>query len=78
PRTLDLDVLLVDDLASDDPVLLLPHPRLTQRAFVLLPLLELHERLEVALPLPPGFTVPALQALSERLAREQGLERRGD
>ncbi|GAB1434817.1 hypothetical protein MASR2M32_10370 [Sphaerotilus sulfidivorans] len=80
PRTLDLDVLLIDDLASDDPVLLLPHPRLLERAFVLLPLLELHAALGGALPLPlPGRADRAgLQALADRLAREQGLERRPD
>lgn len=38
PRTLDVDVLLVDDLVSDDPVLTIPHPRMGERAFVLAPL----------------------------------------
>jgi 2-amino-4-hydroxy-6-hydroxymethyldihydropteridine diphosphokinase len=37
PRTLDVDVLAVDDVRSADPVLTLPHPRATQRAFVLVP-----------------------------------------
>ncbi|MES1163177.1 MAG: 2-amino-4-hydroxy-6-hydroxymethyldihydropteridine diphosphokinase, partial [Rhizobacter sp.] len=46
PRTLDLDLLLHGDQVSDDPDLLLPHPRLHQRAFVLLPLLELAPGLE--------------------------------
>jgi 2-amino-4-hydroxy-6-hydroxymethyldihydropteridine diphosphokinase len=41
PRTLDIDVLLFDTLTLDDPVLKIPHPRMTQRGFVLLPLLEL-------------------------------------
>jgi 2-amino-4-hydroxy-6-hydroxymethyldihydropteridine diphosphokinase len=41
PRTIDVDVLLYDDRTSDDPALTLPHPRMTERAFVLLPLLEL-------------------------------------
>jgi 2-amino-4-hydroxy-6-hydroxymethyldihydropteridine diphosphokinase len=41
PRTLDLDVLLYDALCQDDPALTLPHPRCHERAFVLLPLLEL-------------------------------------
>ncbi len=39
-RPLDLDLLLVEDLVSDDPRLLLPHPRLRKRPFVLAPLLE--------------------------------------
>ncbi len=37
PRTLDVDVITVDDVVSDDPVLTLPHPRAAQRAFVLVP-----------------------------------------
>lgn len=78
PRTLDLDVLLIDDLASDDPVLLLPHPRLLERACVLLPLLELHATLGGVLPLPGRADRAGLQALADRLAREQGLERRPD
>lgn len=41
PRTLDLDVLLYGDLCQDDPALVLPHPRLHERAFVLLPLAEI-------------------------------------
>jgi len=41
PRTLDADVLLVGDLSSDDPEILIPHPRLYERNFVLAPLREL-------------------------------------
>ncbi len=37
PRTLDVDVITVDDVRSDDPDLTLPHPRAAERAFVLLP-----------------------------------------
>ena len=37
PRTLDVDVVAVDDVASDDPELTLPHPRAAERAFVLVP-----------------------------------------
>jgi 2-amino-4-hydroxy-6-hydroxymethyldihydropteridine diphosphokinase len=40
-RTIDVDVLLHDDEQIDEPDLVVPHPRMTQRAFVLLPLLEL-------------------------------------
>jgi 2-amino-4-hydroxy-6-hydroxymethyldihydropteridine diphosphokinase len=40
-RTLDLDLLLYDDLELLTPQLQIPHPRITQRAFVLLPLLEI-------------------------------------
>ena len=41
PRPLDLDLLLVDELVLDTPELTLPHPRLHERAFVLVPLAEL-------------------------------------
>lgn len=41
PRTLDLDVLLYGAVQQDDPTLTLPHPRMTERAFVLRPLHEL-------------------------------------
>jgi len=40
PRTLDVDVLWIDGETSDDPELLLPHPRLFERPFVLAPLEE--------------------------------------
>jgi 2-amino-4-hydroxy-6-hydroxymethyldihydropteridine diphosphokinase len=40
-RTLDLDILLYDDLSHADPKLHVPHPRAHQRAFVLYPLLEI-------------------------------------
>jgi 2-amino-4-hydroxy-6-hydroxymethyldihydropteridine diphosphokinase len=40
-RTLDVDVLLVGDLVVDEPDLQVPHPRLRQRAFVLVPLHDL-------------------------------------
>lgn len=41
PRTLDLDILLYDDLQCHDEKLTLPHPRMLQRAFVLKPLMEI-------------------------------------
>ena len=41
PRTLDVDVVTVDDVRSDDPELTLPHPRAAGRAFVLVPWLAI-------------------------------------
>ena len=41
PRTLDLDLLLYEDRVIDTPKLILPHPRMHLRAFVLAPLLEI-------------------------------------
>ncbi|CAN5584607.1 2-amino-4-hydroxy-6-hydroxymethyldihydropteridinediphosphokinase [soil metagenome] len=41
PRTLDLDLLLYDDIAIETPVLTVPHPRMHERAFVLVPLAEI-------------------------------------
>jgi len=40
PRAIDLDLLLFDDLALDEPGLTVPHPRMRERAFVLVPLAE--------------------------------------
>jgi 2-amino-4-hydroxy-6-hydroxymethyldihydropteridine diphosphokinase len=41
PRTVDIDILLIDELTIADDHLMVPHPRMHQRAFVLMPLLEL-------------------------------------
>jgi 2-amino-4-hydroxy-6-hydroxymethyldihydropteridine diphosphokinase len=65
PRTLDIDVLLWNGLRSDDPVLTIPHPRMQERAFVVLPLLDLDsdpilpgERRLLDLPTPRGDARP--------------------
>jgi 2-amino-4-hydroxy-6-hydroxymethyldihydropteridine diphosphokinase len=44
PRTLDIDVLLYGDLVRDSPDPVLPHPRLHERLFVLVPLAEVGPR----------------------------------
>ena len=48
PRTLDLDLLLYGDAVIDTPDLSVPHPRLRERAFVLLPLAEIAPALVTA------------------------------
>jgi len=53
PRILDLDLLHVDGVQMDDPRLTLPHPRMAERAFVLLPLRDIAPDL----PLPGRGTV---------------------
>ena len=47
PRTLDLDLLHVDGVVLNDARLTLPHPRIAERAFVLLPLAELAPELDL-------------------------------
>ncbi len=41
PRTIDIDILLYDDQVIDTPELVIPHPKMTERAFVLIPLDEI-------------------------------------
>jgi 2-amino-4-hydroxy-6-hydroxymethyldihydropteridine diphosphokinase len=54
PRTLDVDVLLVGDEVSDDPEILVPHPRMYERSFVLVPLHELAPELVTRAQLDAG------------------------
>lgn len=65
PRTLDLDILLIDDLAIDAPSLTVPHPRMHERAFVLLPLAE------IAPGRVPGEWLAAVR--SQQIARRDDL-----
>lgn len=63
PRTLDIDILVFGDVQSDDPELTLPHPRLLERAFVLVPLADIAPELVIG-----DATV---QGHLERLAPEE-------
>lgn len=47
PRTVDLDLLLIEGVTLDEPGLTLPHPRLHERAFALEPLVELDPEIVV-------------------------------
>lgn len=60
PRTLDIDLLLYgDEVVDDPPTLAVPHPRLTERAFVLVPLMEVM----------PGGELPDGTRLTQAVAR---------
>lgn len=59
PRTIDVDLLLYGDRVVRDEELLVPHPRMVERAFVLAPLLELEPRL-----VEPGTGRPYAEYLS--------------
>jgi 2-amino-4-hydroxy-6-hydroxymethyldihydropteridine diphosphokinase len=48
PRVLDLDLLLYDDIAMDSTELTLPHPRMHERGFVMIPLAEISPKLTIA------------------------------
>jgi 2-amino-4-hydroxy-6-hydroxymethyldihydropteridine diphosphokinase len=67
PRTLDLDLLLMQGVQIDTPELALPHPRMHQRAFVLLPLEEIDPTLEIPGhgPLPALIAATAGQQISK-------------
>jgi 2-amino-4-hydroxy-6-hydroxymethyldihydropteridine diphosphokinase len=47
PRTIDIDLLAYDDVVINDADLILPHPRLFERGFVLVPLAEIAPDLEI-------------------------------
>ena len=59
PRILDLDLLLYGDRIFDEPDFVLPHPRLHERAFVLLPLADV----------APEFEIPGHGRVADLLAR---------
>ena len=67
PRTLDLDLLLYEDAQFADDVLAVPHPRMHERAFVLVPLAEI----------APDVIIPAKGPVGDWLLRcaNQDIER---
>ena len=66
PRLLDLDVLLYSDAVIDAPGLRIPHPRMTERRFVLAPLAEVW----------PGAELPGRGLVEDLLASVAGQEAR--
>ena len=69
PRTLDLDLLLFDDQIIDTDELSVPHPRIQERQFVLIPLAEIDRYL-----IHPVLNKSA-QELLENLKQDQGVEK---
>jgi 2-amino-4-hydroxy-6-hydroxymethyldihydropteridine diphosphokinase len=47
PRTIDLDILLYNQENIESEQLIVPHPRMTERAFVMIPLLEIDRKIEI-------------------------------
>ena len=60
PRTLDVDVLLYDDVTLDDPDLTIPHPRMWEREFVLAPLRDVAPELAGPAAAQTGVRVAAV------------------
>lgn len=75
PRVIDIDLLLFDDRVIDDGVLVLPHPRLDERRFVLEPLCDIAS--EVIHPVC-GRTFGLLAKHARKRYAEQAVERVGD
>jgi 2-amino-4-hydroxy-6-hydroxymethyldihydropteridine diphosphokinase len=67
PRSLDVDVIVCDDVISEDPRLILPHPRAHERAFVLLPWLDVEPDATLRVG---GVDVPVSELL-ERLSADE-------
>lgn len=65
PRTLDLDILLFNQENIETERLIVPHPRMTERAFVLVPLAEIDRDIEI-----PAVTKPISLLLDELQDRE--------
>ena len=61
PRSLDLDLLLYGDMVADAPELVLPHPGMQERAFVLYPLADI----------APGLVIPGSGTVEELCAHHK-------
>ena len=75
PRTLDVDVIVYGDVVSDDPELMLPHPRAWERAFVLAPWLDADPDAEIP---GQGRVAGLLEAAVARNGGQPGVRRLAD
>jgi 2-amino-4-hydroxy-6-hydroxymethyldihydropteridine diphosphokinase len=66
PRTLDLDILLYGDKTISTKDLEIPHPRMTQRAFVLIPLIEIDPFITIPKQGPAHNFIPAVASQAIR------------
>jgi len=70
PRSIDLDLLLYDGLSCNEPDLVLPHPRMRERAFVLVPLAEIDRSFAALRDALPASELSSVELLdSGRVAR---------
>jgi 2-amino-4-hydroxy-6-hydroxymethyldihydropteridine diphosphokinase len=74
PRTLDIDLIAVGDLTSDDPELTLPHPRAHERAFVLVPWAEAEPAAELPGRGPVAGLLESLDRAGVRLRQDLSLQ----
>ncbi|MEI7426693.1 MAG: 2-amino-4-hydroxy-6-hydroxymethyldihydropteridine diphosphokinase [Betaproteobacteria bacterium] len=78
PRTLDIDLLIYDDFHCTEPELIIPHPRITERMFVLLPLLELVPDIELPLHGKLRNKLPELSWQKIEILQNQHCMKSGD
>lgn len=67
PRTIDLDILVYNHENIETEILIVPHPRMHERAFVLIPLLEIHSGIRL-----PKMEVP-LRSILEDIPDREGV-----
>ena len=72
PRPIDIDILLYNDIVEDTPELVIPHPRMTRRAFVLVPLAE------IAPDLVHPVADKTIRELKQAINEVQGVLKLGD
>jgi 2-amino-4-hydroxy-6-hydroxymethyldihydropteridine diphosphokinase len=72
PRPIDIDILLYDGVIMDTPELVIPHPRMAQRAFVLVPLAE------IAPDLVHPVVGKTIRELKQAINEVQGILKLGD